>query len=227
MTDTTALHNGHRKRLREKFACAGIDPFLDHEVLELLLTYVIARKDTKHIAWELLKKFGSLPAVLDASPEQLMQVSEIGPQAAYFLTFIRSVFKRYSMGKVKKKVGLSSPQEIIDYCKASLSGKQEEYLELIFLSVKQTVIRSQIFSNGEIDRIVISPRKIVECALLAKASSVILVHNHPSGDATPSGYDIKFTHETMRAAQLFNISIRDHIIVGKSKIYSFRANGYM
>lgn len=227
MTDNTESHTGHRKRLREKFISAGLDSFLDHEVLELLLTYVIARKDTKHIAWALLKKFGSLSAVLDASPEQLVQVPEIGPQAAHFLTLIRSIFKRYSLGEVKKKVSISSPQQVIEYCKASLAGKQEECLELIFLSVRQTIIRSQIISTGEIDRVVVSPRKIVESALLAKASSVILVHNHPSGDATPSSADINFTHETMRAAKLFNISIYDHIIVGKNTIYSFRANGYL
>lgn len=220
-------HAGHRKRIREKFISAGLDSFLDHEVLELLLTYCIARKDTKTLAWALLKKFGSLSAVLDASPEQLMTVDGIGKETAYFLKLIRNTFKRYSLGTVKKTVTIRSPQQIIDYCKAALAGKQEESLELIFLSIRNTVIGTQQISSGLIDRIAISPRKIVESALTAKAAAIILVHNHPSGDCTPSDEDIIFTKNTVRAAQLFGISICDHIIIGKNKHYSFRMNGKM
>jgi len=218
-------HVGHRKRIREKFISAGLDSFLDHEVLELLLTYCIARKDTKHIAWALLKKFGSLSAVLDASPEQLITVEEVGKGTACFLKLIRDTFKRYSLGTVQKSVTIRSPQQIIDYCKAALAGKQEESLELIFLSVRHTIIGTQQISSGLIDRIAVSPRKIVESALTAKATAVILVHNHPSGDCTPSEEDILFTKNTICAAQLFNIIVFDHIIIGKNKQYSFRLNG--
>jgi len=220
-------HVGHRKRIREKFISAGLDSFLDHEVLELLLTYCIVRKDTKPIAWVLLKQFGSLTAVLDASPKQLMSVEGVGKETACFLKLIRDTFKRYSLGTVQKTITIRSPQQVIDYCKAALAGKQEESLELIFLSVRHTIIGTQQISSGLIDRIAVSPRKIVENALIAKASAIILVHNHPSGDCTPSEADISFTQDTIRAAQLFGISICDHIIIGQNKHYSFRANGKM
>lgn len=218
-------HQGHRQRLRQKFTTAGLEPFLDHEVLELLLTYAIARKDTKPLAWALLKKFGSLSAVLDAPKAQLLQVPGVGEQTACFLQLVRAVFKRYSLGHVSKEVAIHSPQQVIEYCKASLAGKKEECLELIFLSVKSTIIGTQVLSSGMIDRVAVTPRKIIESALLAKAKGIILVHNHPSGDATPSKEDIAFTKETIAAAQLFDISVRDHLIIGARNYYSLRLNG--
>ena len=199
-------HEGHRKRLREKFITSGLDPFLDHEVLELLLTYIIPRKDTKPLAWALLKKFRSLSAVLDASPQQLAEVPGIGENSVYFLKLVRALFKRYSFGTVHKNIEVRSPQQILDYCKASLAGKQEECVEIIFLSVRNTIIGTQTLSSGLIDRVVVSPRKIVESALTAKASAIILVHNHPSGDATPSEQDLEFTQQTIAAARLFSSS---------------------
>ncbi len=222
---TTAPHQGHRQRLREKFISTGLDPFLDHEVLELLLTYVIARKDTKPLAWALLKKFGTLADILDATPQQLVQVPGIGPNAAHFLKLIRAVFKRYSLGEVKGNVEISSPQQLLNYCKASLAGKKEECLEVIFLSVRNTLIGTQVLSSGLIDRVAVTPRKIIETALTAKAASIILVHNHPSGNAYPSKQDIAWTKDTIAAARLFSIAVRDHIIIGKNNYYSMRTQG--
>lgn len=216
---------GHRERIRNKFVSAGLDSFLDHETLELLLTYTISRKDTKPIAWALLKKFGSLSAVLDADPSQLITIPGIGPRSAQFLKLIRGVFKRYSLEEVKEKVSIRTPQQVLEYCKASLSGKKEECLEVIYLSVRNTVMSTQVVASGLIDRVAVSPRKIVECALLAKASAFILVHNHPSGDATPSQEDIDLTQDVIRAAALFGISVHDHIIVGKGTHYSLKAHG--
>lgn len=216
---------GHRKRIREKFASAGLDSFLDHETLELLLTYALARKDTKPIAWSLLKKFGSLSAVLDADLAQLLTVRGIGPNTAQFLKLIRAVFKKYSLEEVKERITIRTPQQVLEYCKASLAGKKEECLEVIYLSVRNTVMSTQIIASGLIDRVAVSPRKIIECALLAKASALILVHNHPSGDATPSQEDIILTQDVIRAASLFGISVHDHIIVGKGAHYSLKANG--
>lgn len=216
---------GHRERIREKFASAGLDSFLDHETLELLLTYAVARKDTKPIAWALLKKFGSLAAVLDADPAQLTNVPGVGQNTARFLKLIRAVFKKYSFDEVKERVTIRTPQQVLDYCKASLAGRKEECLEVIYLSVRNTVMSTQVVASGLIDRVAVSPRKIVECALAAKASAIILVHNHPSGDATPSQEDINFTQSVIRAAELFGISVHDHIIIGKGAHYSLKANG--
>ena len=216
---------GHRERIREKFAAAGLDSFLDHEILELLLTYAVPRRDTKPLAWALLKKFGTLAAVFDADENQLTQVDGIGTGAARFLRLIRAVFKKYSLDEVKETVSIRTPQQVLEYCKASLAGKKEECLEIIYLSVHNTVMSTQVVASGLIDRVAVSPRKIVECALAAKASAIILVHNHPSGDATPSQEDISLTQDVIQAAALFGILVHDHIIVGKGSHYSLKANG--
>ena len=216
---------GHRERIREKFAAAGLDSFLDHEILELLLTYAVPRRDTKPLAWALLKKFGTLAAVFDADENQLTQVDGIGTGAARFLRLIRAVFKKYSLDEVKETVSIRTPQQVLEYCKASLAGKKEECLEIIYLSVRNTVMSTQVVASGLIDRVAVSPRKIVECALAAKASAIILVHNHPSGDATPSQEDISLTQDVIQAAALFGILVHDHIIVGKDSHYRLKANG--
>lgn len=224
-TPSKPSYIGHRERIKEKFAQAGLDSFLEHETLELLLTYAIPRKDTKPLAWALLKKFGSLSGVLDAGVEDLQTVAGIGRSTALYLTLIRSVFKKYALENVKSRTLIRTPEQVLEYCKASLSGRSEECLELIFLSVRSTVLGTQTVATGEIDRVSISPRRIVECALAAKASALILVHNHPSGDASPSAEDILLTKEVVQAAALFGISVFDHIIIGKGSYFSLKANG--
>ena len=114
---------GHRERIRAKFASAGLDSFLDHETLELLLTYVLPRIDTKPLAWALLKRFGSLAGVLDASPEELLSVKGIGKNTAHYLKLIRAVFKKYSLDEVREKITIRTPQQVLEYCRASLEGK--------------------------------------------------------------------------------------------------------
>lgn len=216
---------GHRERIRAKFASAGLDSFLDHETLELLLTYVLPRIDTKPLAWALLKRFDSLAGVLDASPEELLSVKGIGKNTAYYLKLIRAVFKKYSLDEVREKITIRTPQQVLEYCRASLEGKKEECLEVIYLSVRNTVMNTEVVATGLIDQVAVSPRKIVERALAAKASAIILVHNHPSGDATPSQEDISLTDAVTQAAALFSISVHDHIIIGKGSHYSLKANG--
>ncbi len=216
---------GHRQRIRDKFAAGGLDHFLDHETLELLLTYCIARRDTKPLAWALIKKFGNLSAVLDAPVAELCQVPGMGENSAQFLKLIRAVFKKYSLEEVKEKPAIRTPQEVLAYCNASLAGQSDECVELIYLSVRNTVIGTEIISSGTLDRVSISPRKIVERALAAKAAAIILVHNHPSGDPTPSADDIALTKEIIRAAAVLGIAMHDHIIVGKGRHYSLRAKG--
>ena len=216
---------GHRQRMREKFAAGGLEHFLDHETLELLLTYCIARRDTKPLAWALIKRFGSLSAVLDAPKEELCAVPGVGEHSAIFLKLIRDVFKKYSLEEVKERITIHTPEEVLSYCKASLAGNSDECLELIYLSVRNTILGTEIVSSGTLDRVSISPRKIVERVLAAKAAAVILVHNHPSGDPTPSMDDIVMTKEVVRAAALLGIAVHDHIIIGKGQHYSLKANG--
>ena len=224
-TQDKPSYMGHRGRMREKFATGGLEHFLDHETLELLLTYCIARRDTKPLAWALIKRFGNLSAVLDAPVEELCAVPGMGEHSAQFLKLIRAVFKKYSLEEVKEKAVIRTPEEVLAYCNASLSGQSDECVELIYLSVRNTVIGTEIISSGTLDRVSISPRKIVERALAAKAAAIILVHNHPSGDPTPSMDDIMMTKEVTRAAALLGISVYDHIIVGKGRHYSLKAHG--
>ncbi len=218
--------SGHRNRLRQKLAKHGLDGFLPHEVLELLLTYAIPRKDTKPIAWALLKRFGSLAAVLDADEKQLCEVDGIGPHAAQFLCLLRQVLKSYALCQVKEAPVLNSPQQVLAYCKASLSTRRVECLEVLCLSIRGTLISTQIIATGALNKVMITPRQIIEHAIKANAWSVILVHNHPSGNVSPSNEDINLTLDVIQAAKLFNLRVNDHIIIGKGGGYfSFRANG--
>ena len=131
---------GHRSRLRQKFLSTGLDSFLDHEVLELLLTYSIPRKDTKPLAWKLLENFGSLANVLDAEPKELLQVEGIGEQTATLLPFVRALLKRYTFSEMTSRPNATTPQAVMNYCRACLSNKKEEFLQILFLSTRHTLL---------------------------------------------------------------------------------------
>ena len=161
------LQAGHRERLRKKFMTAGIDSLLDHEVLELLLTYSIPRKDTKPIAWKLLENFGSLSNVLDATPTELKNIKGIGEQTAALIPFVRALLKRYTFNEMQSRPSGMTPEAIMNYCRASLSDKKEEFLQILFLSTRHTIIGSKIVSTGHRDKIEVSPRDIIGDALAA------------------------------------------------------------
>ncbi len=221
------LQAGHRERLREKFITAGLDSLLDHEVLELLLTYSIPRKDTKPLAWRLLENFGSLSNVLDAAPNELKQVSGVGEQTAVLIPFVRALLKRYMLSEIKSRPNGMTPEAVMNYCQACLSDKKEEFLQILFLSTRHTIIGSKIISTGHRDKIEIAPRDIIGHALTAQAAHIIIVHNHPSGQPEPSPEDITFTNNLTQAAYFMGLDVSDHIIVGKGKIFSFRAHHMM
>ncbi len=218
----TSPHTGHRARLHQRVNASGMDSFLDHEFLELLLTYAIPRKDTKSIAWALLKRFGSLAAVLDADPANLREVPGIGPHSAQLLQIVRESFKRYSRDHLPKHTQLRSLDEVLDYCNSSLGGKQEEFLEVIFLSVRCTIMNTRRLACGSIATITLDPRQIVEMALKEKASGLIVVHNHPSGNPHPSAADINWTKQLEQAAKVLGITLWEHIIVSRNAHFSFR-----
>lgn len=218
-------HEGHRARIKTRFKNSGLDGFLDHEVLELLLTYAIPRKDTKPIAWNLLKRYGSLSAAMDKDAGELSEVAGMGPEAALFMTFLRALIRRYFLDNMKGKDVLKRPEDVIRYCRASLEGEKYEHFEVIYLTTKNTVINSEKISIGTIDRASVSPRRIVENALKSRAAGLIFVHNHPSGSPQPSKDDINLTNELGKAAHTLGLTVHDHIIVGKNNYYSFRANG--
>jgi len=214
---------GHRERIKNKFLQNGLDGFMDHEALELLLTYAVPRKDTKPIAWDLIKKFGSLSAVLDAPQSELTAVPGVGKESALYLKLLRGVLKRYTYDVVKKADVIKSPEDVANYCRASLAADKDEIFEVIYLTIRNTVIGTEVLSVGVVDRASVSPRKIIEGALKAKAVGIVLVHNHPSGDPEASPEDITFTDDVIKAAKVMGILVHDHIIVARSGYYSMRA----
>ncbi len=220
-------YTGHRARLQARVSQAGADSFLDHEFLELLLTYAIVRKDTKPIAWELLHRFGTIADVLDAKETTLMQTDGVGPYTARLLKLVRSAFRRYMRAKIPKKINLSSPQKVLDYCTASLAGKENEFLEVIFLSAKNNIIETRVLCAGSAAQVEINPRQILRHAINVDAHGVVLVHNHPSGDSSPSQPDITCTQKLAEGLQLFGIDLLDHIIITKGEYFSFREDHYL
>jgi DNA repair protein RadC len=218
-------HAGHRFRMRDKFRKSGLDAFLNHEVLEFILTYAVPRKDTKQIAWNLIKRFGSIPAIFDAGREELEQIKGMGKEAALFISLIRALIRRYFFEELKNKNVIKCPQDVIKYCQASLGGEKDEVFEIIYLSSRNHVLNCERITIGTIDRASISPRKVVEHALKARATGMIFVHNHPSGEPKPSSEDIELTEELIKAASTLGLLVHDHIIIGNKNYYSFRANG--
>ena len=220
-------HTGHRKRLRQRIHTAGTDSLLDHEMLEVLLTYAIARKDTKPLAWALLKRFGSVAQVLDASEAALASQDGIGPRTIQLLKLVRSLFKRYARANIPRNIDVRNSRQVIDYCQISLAGNPEEFLELIFVSSRYTIMSTRIIASGTINTLHIKPRQILEYALQEKAFGIIVVHNHPSGNPEPSPDDIVWTQHLDHAASWLEIKLIDHVIVARHAYFSCKEQGYL
>ena len=211
----------HRKRLRERFRKSGTEGMHDYEMLELLLTYAIPRKDVKPFAKELIKRFGSLSGVLDADQKEIEEVARIGPISSTLIRLVKEVCSAYLAEKMKDKNVLSSPQAVLDFARVKLAGLPHEAFMVIFLNTKNRVMDYKIIQEGTVDRAVIYPRRMVEEALARHAASLILVHNHPSGDSEPSPEDKQLTRALMDAARTIDLRVLDHIIVGKEGYCSF------
>jgi len=227
MTQTKPSYTGHRERLRKKFLQSGPSAFHDHEILEFLLTYAIPRKDTKRLAWDILKRFGTFSRVLDAKPEDLITIDGIGENSAVFFPLLREAMRRYYLGKLLKKDAVKCPRDVLKYCEASLEGEPDEIFEVLYLSVRNKVMSSERLFTGTIDRTAVYPRKVIEKALKNKAAGLIFAHNHPSGEVSPSREDEIMTKELNEAAKAVGITVHDHIIigVGKDNYYSYREHG--
>jgi len=215
---------GHRKRLRERFQKNGVEGMHDYEILELLLTYAIPRKDVKPYAKDLMERFGGLSGVLDTGQKELEAVAKIGPISAAFIPLVKGVCAAYLADKMKNRDVLSSPQAVIDFARVRLAGLPHEAFLVIFLNAKNRVLDYKIIQEGTIDRAVIYPRRIVEEALAYHAAGIIFVHNHPSGDFQPSPEDRQLTRSLMEAARTIDLRVLDHIIVGKEGYFSFAEN---
>jgi len=214
----------HRKRLREKFLKAGAEGFHDYELLELLLTVAIPRVDVKPPAKALMKRFGTLNAVLDASQSELKSVTGMGPTSAVLIRLVKELFSAYLAERMEGKDVLSSPSAVVDFARVKLAGLPHETFMVIYLNVKNRVIDHEVLQEGTVDRAIVYPREIIKAALTHKATGLILSHNHPSGDPEPSQEDKHLTRSVIEAARTVEIRVLDHIIVGKNGYFSFQEN---
>ncbi len=214
---------GHRERLRERFIKGGPDALPDYELLELILFRSIPRRDTKPIAKALIEHFGSFAEVISAEPSRLTDVKGIGNSVAIDIKMVQAAALRLSQGSILKKTALHSWSQLIDYCRASMAYKNKEQFRILFLDKKNYLIADEVQSQGTVDHTPVYIREIIHRALEHAASSIILVHNHPSGDVTPSRADIEMTKKIISAAEALSIIVHDHIIVGRDGHASFRA----
>lgn len=222
-----APHAGHRERLRARFAKEGSDGFADHELLELLLTYTIPRRDTNALAHALLSRFGSLAAVFDAEVPQLMGIPGVGEQTAIFLRLQRCLARRMRQRALNGKNGrplLNSPCAAAEYALSILSGNAYETVRLVCLNARREVIRDETMQLGSLTEAQIYPRRIAEAALLQRAHSALLIHNHPSGSPVPSDGDVSVTKALQSALSALDIQLADHLVVGDGCVYSFAAD---
>ncbi len=215
---------GHRQRIKEKYEKSGIDGWLDYEVLELVLSYAIPRKDTKLIAKELLSRFKTINGVLDSDRKELRTVTGISEHTALFLKLLKDVAILYMENGIHNRDLLSSPQVVYDYLKVSLKGAVDEEFKMLFLDSRNQLIAVETFKIGTVNRSVVYPRKVVERALYNHAVGVIIAHNHPAGTLQPSQDDRGVTKAIKEALKTVDITLLDHIIIGNNDYYSFRNN---
>jgi DNA repair protein RadC len=211
----------HRKRLRERFQKVGTDGLHDYELIELLLTYAIPRKDVKPTAKDLIHRFGSLAKVLDASQKELEEAGGLGATSATLIRLVKELCGAYLAERMKGKDALSSPDAVADFARMKLAGLPHEAFMVVYVNVKNEVVEHEIIHEGTVDRAVVYPRRVVEAALAHHAAALILVHNHPSGDPEPSQEDKRLTRSIVEAARTVDIRVLDHIIVGRKGFFSF------
>lgn len=219
------VYTGHRKRLRAKFQKSGLEGLHDYEQVELLLTYAVPVKDVKPLSKLLIKRFKDISGLLDAKAEELKEVKGLGEASAVLIKFTRSLLTKYSEEKMLSSDVLKSPENVYKFSKLKIGPNLNESLMAIFLNTKNTVLCYEIISEGSIDSVAVYPRRIIELALNNNASGIILVHNHPSGDTSPSASDNELTKELKNIAESMDIRLLDHIIVSKKRYYSFSKEG--
>ncbi len=216
-------HLGHRERLRERFSQGGAEAMPDYELLELVLFRAISRQDTKPIAKALIARFGTFGDVLAAPTARLKEVKGVGDKVVFELKLVRAASVRMARTTVISKPALSSWSALIEYCTAAMAYDDREQFRLLFLDRKNVLIADEVQQRGTVDHTPVYPREIIKRALELSASAIILVHNHPSGDPTPSQTDIDMTRQIADAAAKLTITVHDHIIIGRTGHTSFRA----
>lgn len=217
----------HRQRLRTRFLEGGAQAVPDYEMLELVLFRAIPRRDVKPLARALLDRFGDFASVLSAPPDQLQEVAGVGAAVVTELRIVEAAAHRLTRARVMQRQVISSWAALLDYCRATMAHREVEQFRVFYLDRKNTLIADEEQARGTVDHVPVYPREIVKRALHLNASALILVHNHPSGDPTPSAADIDMTGQVQRAADALGIAVHDHVVIGRSAEVSFRAEGYL
>ena len=215
-------HLGHRERLRRRFRDGGAEALPDYELLELVLFRPIPRLDVKPLAKALIARFGSFTEVLAATPERLREVPGIGDAVVTELKIVHAAGLRLIKGEISQRAVLSSWSAVLDYCRAALAFAEREQFRILFLDKKNGLIADEVQGIGTVDHTPVYPREVMKRALELGASAIILVHNHPSGDPTPSAADIDMTRRLIEAGDKLAVKVHDHIIIGRNGHASFR-----
>lgn len=212
----TPHYHGHRERLRERFRNAGADALSDYEMMELVLFRALPRRDVKPLAKTLLAAFGSFAEAVHAPPTRLREIDGVGDAVIGELQLIAAAAGRIAKGQLKKRTALSSWSDVVDYCRTVMAFADKEQFRVLFLDKRNQLIADEVQQVGTIDHTPVYPREVVKRGLELSATAVILVHNHPSGDPTPSQSDIKMTKAIVTIAEPLGIAVHDHIIIGKN-----------
>ena len=223
--DTTRL--GHRKRLRERLRRGGYVARQDYELLELILFRALPRGDVKPLARNLLAQFGDLSGVLSATEARLLEVTGIGQEVITEFRLIEAVALNFGQSRIMHKPALANWNQMISYCRTKIAEKNKEEFHVLFLDKKNHIIADEMMGSGTVDHAPVYPREVIKRALELSASALILVHNHPSGDPTPSKADIDMTNKLYALAGQFNIVIHDHLIIGRVNEVSFKNLGLL
>ncbi len=209
-------YHGHRERLRDRFRDAGADALSDYELLEMVLFRALPRRDVKPLAKTLINRFGSFAEVVHAPEARLRETSGLGDAAVTELKLIAATASRVAKGQLKQRTVLSSWSAVIEYCRAAMAFADKEQFRILFLDKRNQLIADELQQVGTVDHTPVYPREVVKRALELSATAIILVHNHPSGDPTPSTADIQMTKSIVAISSPLGISVHDHIIVGKN-----------
>lgn len=218
---------GHRQRLRERLLSIGGEQMQDYELLELVLTLAIPRRDVKPLAKALIDHFGSFAGVIAADQAALEKVRGMGEGAVAALKVIEAAAVRLAREEISDKPLIGSWNRLLDYCRTSMGRAQTEQFRVLFLDRKNRLIKDEVQQTGTVDHTPVYPREIMKRALELGASALILVHNHPSGDPTPSRADIEITKDVQKAAQALGVQVHDHLIIGRSGHTSFKSQGLL
>ena len=216
---------GHRDRLRHRVKVGGFDPLPDYELLELILFRTYPRGDTKALAKALIQRFGGLAGVFGASVAELCTVKGVGEAAAIDLQSVQAAALRIARAPVTKRTVITSWSQLIAYVRVALANEAREQFRVLFLDKKNQLIADEVLGQGTVDHAPVYPREVMRRALELSASSIILVHNHPSGDPTPSHADVDMTKQIVEAGRVLRISVHDHLVVGRDGVASLKGLG--